>query len=64
MLNHHQSKLALPRFVCDETLARRYNMPLGDFLDLCINGHFVGARYDSRNRRWFIPVPVRISNHD
>ncbi len=64
MLNNHQSKFALSSFISDESLARRYNMPLGDVLDLCVQGRFIGASYSFSKRRWFIPVPVRMSSHD
>ena len=52
-----------PKFVSDESLARRYSIPLGDVLDLCVQGRFIGASYSPSKRRWFIPVPVRISSH-
>jgi len=63
MLNSHQSNFALSSFISDESFARRYSMPLGDVLDLCVQGLFVGASYSPSKRRWFIPVPVRISSH-
>ncbi|MFO1289993.1 MAG: hypothetical protein E6Q61_10115 [Nitrosomonas sp.] len=50
-----------PKFVSDESLARRYRMKLGDVLDLCVQGRFIGASYSFSKRRWFIPVPVRMS---
>lgn len=65
MLNNHQSKFALPSFISDESLARRYNMLLGDVLDFCVQGRFfIGASYSPSKRCWFIPIPVRMSSHD
>lgn len=52
------------KFLSDESVAKRYRLSLGYVLDLCVQGRFIGARYSSTKRRWFIPVPVRISNHD
>lgn len=51
------------KFVSDELVARRYRLPLGHVLDLCVQGRFIGASYSPSKRRWFIPVPVRISSH-
>ncbi len=64
MLNNHQSKFTLSSFISDESFARRYSMPLDDVLDLCVQGRFIGASYSFSRRRWFIPVPVRMSSHD
>ncbi|HNC41142.1 MAG TPA: hypothetical protein PK522_05095, partial [Nitrosomonas sp.] len=37
------------------------SMPLDDVLDLCVQGRFIEASYSPSKRRWFIPIPVRMS---
>lgn len=45
--------------ISDEALAAHLRLPLGDILDWLVEGRFEGAFYHRRDRRWYIPLPVR-----